>query len=825
MAVPVTIQKDLVGKFKREISLNAEVLNKIRPMSPELSRLIFKENALEKPTQNMFNHFSYYLVSIIDFQTADKFLWPLYDSKTEKTYRSMLSAFINDYSSQGLLSPVMSSYLVNPGCYKVTKLLFQMTQLAVQHLLLSKMSKESEKDLYKKVTEKYKINSDDFVEEVIKEVEAIPSNLYRHQRKRLAMENIASILREKIVSMEEKLTSLNAQKFIDNLVDNYVKENSLDEATKTEVMKIKNVKKPAPFFDIWLEYVDENVKNMDSKWDEKVTPFLEICTDCQKNTSDLIARHTGEADCNSYMIEYNHLTDEICTDELENQVNSQQKYILKNIVRNERLYFPNLIRGFLISICYILKNNEIGDEIYKFNEYLDNGHRNWNELILAMRMLNNRVMNAEAKLQPSQSVFNQSVSLKEFEIPPLPDLSGLKANRDNIGQTLIETFTPLSMSKHQFNLHRKHNSFSFSKPQAKALITPFHQGPRDSFLNSLISCRVSTYDRPNVSTNFNNISVISQANSRGNETIAECSAGFTKQQIMRLLSAKKSSSSKKFKHSSVRPNINIKKGGLFNESDESSSSIQMFRSYSSPNLYENREKKCFLKTGRRKLSIMQEGSSSLLEVSGIAALEKDDTYGTPEGVMGSKKTDAASVPVIVVTQEKNVAKVFKEIEEDLNKEIEDQNFLNKEITNECSALKSVERNRSRKSFENNEESKTETPKTDAQLIRKTSSLEKIINRFKKVRANVMPPDGKDEESNFMTIAEEKENENVNDVLTVNRILLPDLLSPSLSIKSSEYLDQLCSDVDDSLKDRKPRQSLGTVLGVDNTFLDQFDLID
>ncbi|CAG9794696.1 unnamed protein product [Diatraea saccharalis] len=828
----ITNQKDLVVNLKRETFLNVRVLSKLRPMPIELSRLVLKENAVEKPTQNLFNHLSYYLVAIIDVQVADKFSWPLYDSKSEKLFRSQLSVFINDYSAKGLLSPVMSSYLVNPGCYKVIMLMFQMSQLAVQRVLVAKIVKDDKKVLYRTVTEKYNCESGDIFEDTNKEVKVVVKKLSDYQKKRCAMEKIASVFTERIVSMEKTISSLNAQKFIDDLVDNYINKNSLDEATKTEISDIKNVQRPAPFFDNWLHYVDGTVKEMVSKWGEKVAPMLKVCTECERNTAALIGRYTGEADRSSYVVEYNHTTDEMCTSELENQVNSQQKYILKNIVKNEVLYFPNLIKSYLISVCFILKNNEIGHEIYKFNEYLETGNRNYSELVSALKMLNNRILNTEAKLQPSRLPFAQSVTLKEFGIPPLPDLTGLKANKESTGQILFDTFTPLRMSKHQFNLRRKNNSFSFSKPELKPLITPFCQAPRDNFFNSLISCRISNYDRPNVSTNFNNISMISQANSRGNDTIAECSAGFTKQQIMRLLSTKKSSSSKKFKYSIERPNINVKKGGLFNESNVSNENYALYRSHSSPDLFENRERKCFVKGSRRKLSVMQEDSPSLLEVSGIAALEKDDTYGTPDGVVGlensRKLIDAASLPVINILQEqeKRVEKVFNEIEEDLTS-FKSPTYLNK-IEHECPELKPV-LNEPRRSFDIKDESKTETPKTNAQLIRKTSSLERIITRFKKVRANVLPAEGKDGDGEITTIDEEKENCNAvnKDAFTADKILLPDLLSPScsvLSIKSTDNLDQLCMDMD-GIESRKPRQSLGTALGVDKTILDQFDLID
>lgn len=393
-----------------------------------------------------------------------------------------------------------------------------------------------------------------------------------------------------------------------------------------------------------------------------------------------------------------------------------------------------------------------------------------------------------------------------MDIPPIPDLSDLKTNKDHC-QVLFETFTPLNLTRHQFNLRRR-TSGTFVKPQPKSLVTTFYQAPKDDFLKSLISCRVSSYDT-NMLQNCHNTSIIS--NMKSNETIAECSSGFTKQQIIRLLSTKKSSSSKKFKYKQGRPDIKIKKGGLFNESVASNESNGLFRSYSSPNLFENREKRSLGNLRGRKLSIMQEDSPPQFEVSGIACLDPDSNCNSPHGfgnAESSRKLDTSNFPILV----NNVA---------VNKINEVLNTVKVDLTNEMDSIVSPILEVSRKSVEDTRSSKMETPKNNSTIIRKTSSLEKIINRFKKVRASVMPQNDDD----IPTIDEEKEK--VHFGVNTNRILLPDLLSPSCAVVKSNtnmnYLDQLCLDMD--RVERRPRESLGTALGVDQTFLDQFDLID
>ncbi|KAJ2941563.1 hypothetical protein O0L34_g14615 [Tuta absoluta] len=905
----VSLQRDLVVTYKQETLLNVGILSKFYPTSSDLSRLL-KENNLEKPTQNLFNHLAHYLVNIIDPKVS--LPWPLYDTKTERTYRNELAIFITNYSNKGLLAPVMSSYLVNPGCYKVIFLMFQMSQLAIQSMLLTKMKKDSQKKMYNEMTERYKTHKEDgFIDSIEKETDIMLSKFSNYLGKKEALEELAKKIRDQITKNQEKLASSNAQELIGNLVDGYIQTHTLDEEGKKDILEVKVVEKPAKIFDKWLESVDNHLNEMESIWETKTSAMLNISQATFKNTETLIARQTGEADKRTFMIEFNPKTDNLFTDELEKQVNTQQKYILKNIVREDKLNFPNLIRGFLISICFILKNAEIGDEVYQFNEYLEGGRRNYTEVVNAMKILLERVMNAEGKLQQQQINFLSPMSTRDItEIPPLPDLSDLKMNRDQ-PQILFDSFTPLSLSKHQFNL-RKQKTGSFMKPLPKVFATPFY-APREDFFKSLISCRVSAYDNMNITQNTNlNISVMSHV--RSNETIAECTSGFTKQQISRLLSTKKkSSSSKKFKHKIERPNLKIKKGGLFNDSTLSNESIGMFRSHSSPNLYENRERN--LRNNFRKLSIMKENSPSLLEVSGIAALERDSNHSTPQGQLdNSRKLETASIPSIIVTPRSDVS---DNIEVDLNKEIEfkepkmvlpqrrskdkteDRPVLpqrrsrlpqpmskkNMEIVQampqkvikdtfeECTVFSPQEipniieddkvavQQKSneifeeqilsqRNSLESNVEqtaltgrisadlakevTKVETPKINPpQNVKKTSSLEKIINRFKKVRASVLPSEPRDD-NDFKTIFEEKENHNfvnVEDVFTANRNLLPDLLSPSCSIitkSNSDVLDQLYFDDDEEEKPkntRKPRESLGAALGVDHTFLDQFDLID
>ncbi|KAJ0170747.1 hypothetical protein K1T71_013519 [Dendrolimus kikuchii] len=774
MAVAIT-QKELVLVWKKETFLNLGLLNRLQPMSCELSRLTFKENILEKPTQNFLYHLCYYLVSILDEQVSNTFTWPLYDTKTEKVFRNELARFINDYSNKGLLSSVLSSYLVNPSSFKVVKLFYQMSQLAVQKLLLANMKTDNHKQLYNGMTEKYKSkHKDGFIEEINQTTKAMLNKYSNYMKKCKIIEKMAELFRNKITQMEEKLKSSRAIDYINDIIDNYVVTHDLDEATRAYIISIKNVDKPAKFFDDWLVCTDKVIEEMEETWSLKTKPVLNTAQATFDNTKTVISRYTGEMDKSAYMIEYNPKIDVICTKELENQVNSEQKYILKNIIRDDCLSFPNLVRGFLIAISFILKNIEIDDDIYRFNECMDNGLKVYEDHVSTLQELLIRIMKAEAKLQATTPFISPANNhLKSvFEIPDLPDLSDILNHKHHQNQISFNTFTPLKTAKHQFNLLRRPNS-AFSKTRSRSLLAaPLYQAPQQGY-KSLISCPANSYDRLNMTQDFHNLSIVPKID-KANETMAECGTGFTKQQIIRLLSAKKTSSSKKYKHKTKRPDAKLQ-ATLFAEHNTSNESKGLFRSYSSPDLFENRQRKTYGTLNKRRLSIMPE---NFLEVSGIAALDSKDS--TPRVIAeSSREIEGFNMPAIVLTpcKEAKINIVLQEMEKEL--EIKD------DLKSQC-----IE--------------KTETPKTNPPIIKKTNSLEKIIQRFRKIVSN---------ENNVQEVK-------------VKKILLPDLLSPSCSthLENTDCMDQMFMDIDKRL-DKTSRQSLGAALGVDNTFLDQFDFVD
>ncbi|XP_068625578.1 uncharacterized protein [Battus philenor] len=803
------MRKELVVTLKKEIFLNVKDLGWVHPISTELHRYIFKENGLEKPTQNLFDHLTYYLVNIIDPHIAASLPWPLYDAKTKKGYRTELSNFISIYSSKGHLSSVMSSYLVNPGSLKVIMLLFQLSQLAVDSVLTTKLN-VSDKELLNEVIDKYKSKDEftDYVQNLIENMISCISNMLNERKEQ---EKIAKLVRDKIIEMEAKLQG--PQKYIDNIVDAFIEKSKPDETAMKEILKIKNVKQHCIYFDIWLTEVDDVMTDLEMKWDNLITPLLKSGNAAYINSKELLSRHSGEIDKNLFTMEYNPKTDAISTKELEQYVNSEQKYILKNIEKDGKLYLPNLIRGFLIAISFILKDITIDDDIYQFNKDLVKSVEKYSELVSAMRTVITRVDKAESMLQVNPVASENSLSFsKEFdEIPPLPDLSSLKSYKGR--QCLSETFTPLCPSKHQFDLMKREKIMkNFMKPPSNFLQNIHLPLERDDFLKSITaSCSVGTrYEMGNSTQNFQNYSLQTHYSHKADETIAERRTGFTKEHIARLFSTKKSSSSKKFKHKTERSLKKLQGHSLFNESIFSNESSGLFRSHSSPNLFEHRERRPLAKLRARKLSIMKEDSpDSILDVSGIALLGKSSNPSTP--------------PIYQVDDVK--AETSHDLITCINKDATNDILYSPfNLMKEKVLTSSVDQ---RSLCDNRQEiykqlKKTGTPKTEHQPTVEANSLEKIINRFKRLRANMEHSQTlKSPETN--TNADEKRHEENIDVSNANRSSLPDVIHPSFNtnVKSFEDFD---SDVEDN-RPRKPRESLGTVLGVDATFLDQFELSD
>lgn len=393
----LNFQKDLIANFKREVLSNTSILSKVHPINLDLSRHIFKEDALEKPTQYIFIHLSYYLVCIIDIQRSKLLTWPLYDTRAEKNYRNELSRFVADYNQLGLLAPVMSSYFVNPGCFRVVKLLFQLSHLAVQRTLTRRLLKESQKALYKDVTKKYKSKTEYFVPLIETETSKLLNSFSQYmKKKRMIEDTIISSFHKKIVENEKKLALLNDK--LDDLIDNFIKTTKLNDKNLKIMLEIKENKDVELIFNQWLDQTDSIITEMDKNWQEKFTKVVQLAENCCNTSKTLIARQTGDADRKQYSIEYNHKTDEIKTSALEATVSMQQKFIIKNLVIKEKLQFPTLIRAYLISISHVLNGVDLTDDLDGYNTALECDGKNYKEVLSALQALIDRIEYAEGRL-------------------------------------------------------------------------------------------------------------------------------------------------------------------------------------------------------------------------------------------------------------------------------------------------------------------------------------------------------------------------------------------------------------------------------------------
>lgn len=77
--------------------------------------------------------------------------------------------------------------------------------------------------------------------------------------------------------MEDRLLKLKAQEYIDSLVNSFV-DDELDETSKLDILEIKNVNKPAHFFDACLEEIDLELGMLETEWETKMSPIVRSAT-------------------------------------------------------------------------------------------------------------------------------------------------------------------------------------------------------------------------------------------------------------------------------------------------------------------------------------------------------------------------------------------------------------------------------------------------------------------------------------------------------------------------------------------------------------------
>lgn len=388
-------QRELLTVLKRETLANIRILHLICPLPDDLSRQI-RDGGWDKPSHTMFVAMARYLVNIIS--PNNSLPWPLYDSAGERAFKAELSRLLSQYKGTGLVAPVVSSYFVNPGSFKVIKMVYQLTVLATNNILQQKVRTQFQKSLLKDISTKYNAKNDDFHQLVDSMTKVFSDRVTNHQHYKCEIEKMAEILRNQIIDNEKECS--NKIDAIYECVDTFLGNNDYSEDVVNVFEDIKNVEVPISVFEDYLTEIDKDLDKMEAIWDEKVTKnLLETSRHCFNVTTSLIGRYTGEADKKSYMIEYDPSEDRISTSSLEAVSNTQQTYILRNVIRDDRLSFPNLIRGYVVALCHIFKGTNFGQDSFSINNYLVMSQKNIGEVLKDMRTLTHNFNNLEVKFK------------------------------------------------------------------------------------------------------------------------------------------------------------------------------------------------------------------------------------------------------------------------------------------------------------------------------------------------------------------------------------------------------------------------------------------
>lgn len=398
------VQRDLLVNFQEETLLNLDLIHLIHPLPPELFRQLFEEKALEKPNQNVFINLTYYLICIISPEHCNILPWPVYDSKLERQYKAELAKFIINYYSTGLMSVILPSYFVNPGCFKVIKFIFQLSEMAVQAILQNKITHSSHKPTFEHFYNQIKSGyHEEILEHINKTIFLIKqtNKMCRFIEYKNKMNEIFILFKEQIYENEK--CAIESYDIIEQFVDECLKDESLNPELKLQIELISDINNPVPILEQCLTAVDQQITILEMKWDLKMKRFLTLTDQCKEKMELLIARHTGEADKNSYFVEYNSEKERLCTKKLESVVTSHQRYILRNIIQDQTLVFPNLIRGFVVAISYIFKGVQFGDEEDQITNLLNNAFINQNEVLLSFKDLMNQMLEADNKIKVNVS--------------------------------------------------------------------------------------------------------------------------------------------------------------------------------------------------------------------------------------------------------------------------------------------------------------------------------------------------------------------------------------------------------------------------------------
>lgn len=835
-------KRDIQSKQAYALYKNVCLLNLWRPVSKELKQLL-RNDLFDKPNQAAFIHLSHYLIYIIDANKAAQVTWPLLEKKAEHVYRGQLVTFISNLDNEhGTLTPIMSSYLVNAGGYKIVRLMFQLSQMAMKCAIEQKLKKNDEKlealNTYISYLKGDKEIADfnNCTDKVLSRLRIKTSDWHKYKKNIL---HVSELLKMYIVKLEKE--SEGGTLLLEKVVNSFLEEETLDEVTKEEIRGMFDVSKPSVFLEKWSSTLDMcKLQMSESRWTTNAGNILSKALNCKTLCGTSVLRHTVK-DKSSYTLSHSE-KDHFNTSDFEKQVSSQESYVLKNVVQNGTLNFPVLLKAYLVTLCFIFRRSAPMNEssLSHFNMQLDQSRGAYAQLKLQMKELIAQmyVMDQSLKIH-SYPEMNLSIQENEFtKFPPLPVLKFIDRYASKFSEHQ-KAFTPINIRRIQFNFNKFLQPVKQNHMRIQVERPPRTTFKENGFLKRMANVRSDIEDLKSFAIPAMSKTLVNPVTTKLNQTVADCTTVFSKQQIARLLSSKKTansqkkSSQKKYDQSLMENHRDKKWNVLFNVTSNS----PLYKSYSSPNLQDssNQRLRTLPKTykARNICSIVMEDSPDSVNVSNFSMIQCEsptDCFNkTPDKskLNGSNNVKATSSPTISNVPRQSRIPVFNKDFVDknsgrhppiiVNDEVVIEKVIPDEIVTENEADTLSELNHtpsSRRASMNNST--------------KSRSIERIMDRFKKYKDSVKVCNFKSQLERVKISIETKEK-NFNqlnvDVQTSFPKNLPDLLSPNHQILGG------FRDIDSvkifSPDDQKycPRQSLGQALGVDNTFLDQFDLID
>ncbi|XP_077297675.1 dim gamma-tubulin 6 [Arctopsyche grandis] len=388
------------------------------PMSEDLKRHM-KEDMLKVPNSAAFFQVAYYLMSVIDkkYITAD-LIYVFHDPKMSTQFRKQFLSFVNDIEKkyEGYISPIMSSWLVTAGGYKIIKLFFQLSQVALYaHIIKSKSLRGKIPDM--KSTNLTMINES--LPILQKELQnTICKGYIRSQN----MEKMANIYNEEIrkikIDIDVKTNTL--QEFVKKLLQ------KADKADHSYLEELSVVMSPHSLLSDWENYIKQKIENVETTWN-RISENAVKTIQCTKSTSEeAIQLYTQKSKKNN-TLEYDPIRDKTFTENTK-ELNEFMGPVFNNIIDNGVLNLPNLFKAYNIILNQYVKIIQSFNLNDKYNIELKEKAEKFKAIKMQIRELNitvkyiqdqlseNKIHNIQSKDSDDEWIINST------SIPSISDL-------------------------------------------------------------------------------------------------------------------------------------------------------------------------------------------------------------------------------------------------------------------------------------------------------------------------------------------------------------------------------------------------------------------